>query len=72
MRVGRVHEQVRISSCADKTTRIVESFSTTWKQSIATINKEVMQTFANYKIGTEIVQVRKLVRVRAAAQTLCR
>ncbi|GAB6031475.1 Vacuolar protein sorting-associated protein 52 [Chamberlinius hualienensis] len=36
---------------------IVRSFSSTWKKSISDINKEIMQSFTNFKVGTNILEL---------------
>jgi hypothetical protein len=50
-------ERVPALSRADKVANIIESFSANWKQAIEAINGEVMQTFPNFKNGTNILQV---------------
>jgi len=42
---------------AQKVPNIIESFSSNWKQAIEKINNEVMQTFPNFKNGTNILQM---------------
>lgn len=43
---------------SEKVTGIVRSFSANWKKSIDAINKEILQSFTNFKNGTNILQVR--------------
>uniref|UniRef100_A0A183V8G5 Vacuolar protein sorting-associated protein 52 homolog n=1 Tax=Toxocara canis TaxID=6265 RepID=A0A183V8G5_TOXCA len=41
---------------SEKVTGIVRSFSANWKKSIDAINKEILQSFTNFKNGTNILQ----------------
>jgi len=41
----------------NKVTQIVRSFSADWKRSIEAINHEILQSFTNFKNGTNILQV---------------
>lgn len=36
--------------------QLVRSFAADWKKSIETLNREIMQSFTNFKNGTQILQ----------------
>ncbi|VDK22615.1 unnamed protein product [Anisakis simplex] len=42
---------------SEKVTAIVRSFSANWKKSIDAINKQILESFTNFKNGTNILQV---------------
>jgi len=50
------HTQL-LARYASKVTQIVRSFSVEWKRSIEAINSEILQSFTNFKNGTNILQM---------------
>ncbi|KAI1730474.1 vps52 / sac2 family domain-containing protein [Ditylenchus destructor] len=50
------HTQL-LTRYAGKVTQIVRSFGVEWKRSIESINNEILQSFTNFKNGTNILQM---------------
>ena len=48
---------VDVLSPADRVIKLVRGFNIDWKKSIELINQDVMESFPNFKNGTQILQV---------------
>lgn len=49
-----------VSSAPARITQLVRGFSSTWKQSVEAMSRDVMRSFTNFKNGTSIIQVRRV------------